>query len=421
MIANTGNDRYHGLDALRASMMLLGIFIHTACAYSNLPDTWWYYDQRRSAFYDFSVLFIHLFRMPVFYVMAGFFGALLYGRRGPLGFMRNRAMRVVVPLLGGMLILFPPMQFLGSVSWHLRHGDTDPLAGAVEFIGSGRFLERIFPMHLWFLQYLVYLSIAALMAMPILESPVARRFREASGAWFRRAVLSDWRAVVFALPTLATMCLLKYGILEAPQDLAPDGQNLLAYGVFYFFGWALYAHRDLLAELRQGAWTAMAAGVAASGANAWFAAGQLAILPATNTPLILGTAATGALACWFLIFGFIGLFLRYLSRPSVVFRYLSDSAYWLYLIHPPLLVVLQMAVGAMPWSAHLKAAFVLLAATPLLLLSYHFLVRPTWLGALLNGRRHNPGTVPSVPGFRRLAWDDSPGGRAHAASWPHRR
>ena len=49
---------------------------------------------------------IHVFRMTLFFVLAGFFARLLFHRRGVRAFIRDRATRIVVPLvvgLGGVL------------------------------------------------------------------------------------------------------------------------------------------------------------------------------------------------------------------------------------------------------------------------------------------------------------------------------
>ena len=73
--------RYHALDALRAAMMFLGIYLHATVAYSPVGG-WPYKPAQLTTTLDFSVGLIHVFRMPVFYVMAGFFAALLLQRYG---------------------------------------------------------------------------------------------------------------------------------------------------------------------------------------------------------------------------------------------------------------------------------------------------------------------------------------------------
>jgi peptidoglycan/LPS O-acetylase OafA/YrhL len=117
---------------------------------------------------------------------------------------------------------------------------------------------------------------------------------------------------------------------------------------------------------------------------------QIANRAVRDWPAFVATCAGTALTAWCMIFGLIGLFLRYFSQPSQRQRYLSDSAYWLYLVHPPVLVVLQLPMMLLPWPAELKALVGLALAIPILLASYHYLVRSTWLGVILNGRKYPP-------------------------------
>ena len=91
---------------------------------------------------------------------------------------------------------------------------------------------------------------------------------------------------------------------------------------------------------------------------------------------------------WLFVFGFIGIFFRVLERPSPRIRYLSDSSYWLYLVHMPVLLVFQIAADETSWPPALKALLVLAVSLAILLGSYHVLVRFTWVGAILNGRKY---------------------------------
>ena len=67
--------RYYGLDALRGGMMLLGIVLHGSMFYLTTPPpsipipT----DRNNAQVFDLIFEFIHSFRMPTFFVVAGFF------------------------------------------------------------------------------------------------------------------------------------------------------------------------------------------------------------------------------------------------------------------------------------------------------------------------------------------------------------
>jgi len=87
--------RYHAFDALRGTMMLLGIALHAAVPYG--AGAWFVHDGPRNVTVSIFLILVHVFRMPVFFAMSGFFAALLLERLGPRGFIRHRVKRVVVP------------------------------------------------------------------------------------------------------------------------------------------------------------------------------------------------------------------------------------------------------------------------------------------------------------------------------------
>jgi peptidoglycan/LPS O-acetylase OafA/YrhL len=97
---------------------------------------------------------------------------------------------------------------------------------------------------------------------------------------------------------------------------------------------------------------------------------------------------------WAMSFGCIGLFRALLTRESPVVRYLSDASYWMYLAHLPLCILGQGLIRNWQGPALLKLPLLSMVLIVLLLLSYHFLVRHTWVGRLLNGPRRQ--TAPAA-------------------------
>jgi ankyrin repeat protein/peptidoglycan/LPS O-acetylase OafA/YrhL len=96
------------------------------------------------------------------------------------------------------------------------------------------------------------------------------------------------------------------------------------------------------------------------------------------------------LFCWLMIFGLMGFFRKFFGRESLLMRYISDSSYWLYLLHLPLIVLGQWFVRDWPISPFIKFALVCGVVTGSLLISYQLLVRYTPIGTFLNGRRKRP-------------------------------
>ena len=105
-----GIARRHDLDALRALAMLLGIVLHAALSFA--PGLWLVEDSDQSDLFSLLFLAIHGFRMPVFFLMSGFFTAMLWRRRGLGALVRQRTMRVFLPLVLAWATIIPAMNYV---------------------------------------------------------------------------------------------------------------------------------------------------------------------------------------------------------------------------------------------------------------------------------------------------------------------
>lgn len=104
--------RYHEFDALRSFAMLLGIVLHGLLSFMYVPN-WPAQDIHQSQHaYSLMLHAIHGFRMPVFFLISGFFTAMMWRKRGAGGLVVHRAKRILLPLLIGALIIWPMMRAL---------------------------------------------------------------------------------------------------------------------------------------------------------------------------------------------------------------------------------------------------------------------------------------------------------------------
>ena len=91
--------------------------------------------------------------------------------------------------------------------------------------------------------------------------------------------------------------------------------------------------------------------------------------------------------CWVMIFGFVGFFKFLFSKPSGLVRYISDSSYWLYLGHQPLVQAYQIMFSDWDKPIYFKFPFICILTALTLLIIYHFLIRYSFIGSILNGPR----------------------------------
>jgi glucan biosynthesis protein C len=395
--------RYHSLDALRGAMMLLGIYLHATVAYSRY-GSWPWKDGSTTGLFDVSLGLIHVFRMPVFYCIAGFFGALLLEQRGAPGFLRNRAVRILLPFAVGWAVLFPLVAGIATTAMNLD--DPAAIPGKyLQFYSSGEVLRHLDPMHLWFLEYLLIFYAIALATFPLarrLPGVVAGIDRV-----FRAIVSSALGPLLLAAVVFPVLCLMEEGALGDPSGFVPEGKILLTYFVFFAFGWLLYRNQAFPRLGRAAGFVGFGLASALLGFYFIWKSHQ----PGSPQTLawFLGSAWFLGLSMWLFTFGFTGVCFRLLERPISWIRYVSDASYWLYLTHMPVLLVFQIAVAGTGWPPVLKALVVLAASVPTLLASYHVFVRFTWLGVILNGRRHPIKRRPPLGAAVGSGWQKSNG------------
>ena len=381
--------RYHSLDRLRAIMMLLGLVLHSAINYFPFPDEYLdqiYLDTKSSPFFDYLVKFIHSFRMPVFFVMAGFFAAFLFDTRGAVGFLRHRWQRVGVPLIGAWIVVYPVTAVCSIYANSLSTGRT--LSALASGTVSLEHLLSTVLLHLWFLYYLlIYCVIAVLMA------PLLLRFRARDGILdaFQHAAPRIYGLIPWVAFTGLVLYPMKHWTFDHGASLIPNPHHLTAYGIFFVYGWLVYLRRSIIPGFKPRAWGYFVAGLGFHGLYLFFWHQGYGDATAVRAHVL--AMACIALSIWCLIYGFIGLFLRYMERPSPCWRYISDASYWMYIIHLPITIALPPLLAGYPLPSGVKFSLVLVATTAITLVTYHYLVRGTFIGERLNGRRY-PRVVP---------------------------
>lgn len=385
--------RYYGLDALRGVMMMLGIVLHAAMFYTVLEfDVLPLKDRRTSPVFDVVMLLIHSFRMPLFFVLSGFFGALLVERYGMKRAYWNRIQRVLVPFLIGLVTLLPLTGwFLFSFGVSVDHGTKVlfTMKNPSHLQWADRFMKKVGrggPGHLWFLYYLMMLY----PLMPLCA--YARRLLERRG-WnlsLERLAESPW--VPVPLGALTALLLLPYkgAVLEGFQYFEPHPASLLYYGTFLVVGYFFHDFRGFLttSERHLSAYTAASTLVfLASYAPTMLDYRQ----EGTSTWLHVVTISLNGVLTWLLMYAAIGLFQRFLDRDSPWVAYISQSSYWVYLVHLPIVSFAAWCVVDIDVPAVVKFALAAAFTVAVAFVSYHYLVRRTWISVLLNGRRFSMG------------------------------
>ncbi len=378
----TSPTRLHALDNLRALMMWLGIVIHVAVMHMEGPSPVTWHDPARTRVADLLTAFIHEFRMPVFFIVAGFFVAMLVETRGPAAMLKHRFKRIALPFL-----LFWPLLLVSSALALLVHSHV-AARGTIGLDPTllpppppGRPLVNT--MHLWFI-YLLWWFAAGTAALAVLARRLPPGWRAAPARLLRQRAGAWWGPLVLVLPQLVASLGHLNGIVAPFGSLLPNWSEWLHNGLFFAAGLALYGARAVLLPLyARRAWWCVALGLPFF--MAAMVLGGLRQRGVAVPHADLWMAAVYNLASWWWSAAAIGLFLRYLPAQRPALAYLSDSSYWVYLVHFPLTVLFGAALLHAPLGALAKMLLNITLTTAVCLATYQLLVRGRWIGRLLNG------------------------------------
>jgi ABC-type multidrug transport system ATPase subunit/peptidoglycan/LPS O-acetylase OafA/YrhL len=390
------NERLHSLDAVRAFALLAGIVLHaTMSFFLPIPA----HDVSPSASLGVLFFLIHTWRMTTFFIIAGLFARLVIERRGTRGFVADRAKRILAPLLVGWVV-FAPLT-LAALIWGVTRTAAPAVAAAVQTPPAAP--AGAFPLvHLWFLYYLLIFYVLALTVRGVFAKIDAAGRVSAMLDQGARALLDSYFApLAFAAPLFALLgsnplFALMGGIPTPDSSLIPQLPAVVGFGTAFVLGWFVHRNLGLLAQWRRRYIGHLAIGVALS-------------VVCLTVPGIKSTTAYAACymaSIWYWSFGLIGAALRFCEKQSAVRRYLADASYWMYLAHLPIVFFLAAALAKVPLHWAIKFPLSLMITCSALLASYHYLVRPTWIGEILNGRKYPrvwqaapsaaPAVVPSV-------------------------
>lgn len=340
--------RNGGLDALRAVMTLLVLFHHTAITY-GASGGWFYHEVTPNGSLSSHLLTMFVatnqaYFMGLFFLLAGYFTPAAFRTKGSSAYLRDRLLRLGVPLLLFGLLIGPlTVALAGLASGHAFWPTL------LTLWQRGRFIEG----PLWFAEALLIFGVAAVPWLLLSQRSTAP---QATAAPFP----SNTTLAILAVLTGAAAFVLR---LWWPVGRSWHG---LQFGYFASYV-VLFAAGCLAARPR---WLER---IPRRTARIWFG---IALVSLPLLPLSAGVWPPGPtnssdggwtvpaaiyafwepLVAWGLILLLLVVFQRRYQHLVLRWQQLAARAYTIYIIHPPVLVGLALAWRNMTAPPLLKVA-----------------------------------------------------------------
>lgn len=332
-------------------MMLLGLVLHSAVFTATYaPVRTEFGEGILYLIYDF----IHTFRMPAFFLISGFFSALLYEKYGAGGLLSNRAKRVLLPLL----IFWPLVVIAFQLVFALSTGGSVVPA-------EQNFVEFY---HLWFLSYLMYLNLITVLLVKMLPMIFAKQLKILNTKLFQVLLFISATLLLAAIP----FTLEDDGTLKTASAVAPDNSMIAFYLIIFLLGWFSHQNQTMLATFKQYFYIFLFIG----------ALGYFAHL-ATSEQLDYDYRVVYFGSSLSLSFAILGIMMILVTGHNRVVSYFSRASYWIYIVHLPMVFLFLTLLDSLNLDILGRFLIVLTLTTLTSVLSYQVFVKNTALGRWL--------------------------------------
>lgn len=354
--------RFHDMDFCRAIFMYCGILFHCGLIYGSGQD-WRVVSDQTSGLLGLLSNFLHHFRMEAFYLVSGFFYALIFAK-GRANFLQERVTRALVPMLVVGFTLNFAMNYLSDN----RHYQFN-----LDYFISGKWQA-----HLWFLGNLIVYFVVSI---GLIKKLTALDLKDKPQTLVRNIL------VLFALALIAQAV---SNALSFTTVLFVNFGYLFYFYAFFVMGLIAFIQREAFYQLVKVKWFlvylsmyALLQGLCIVFSE-WDPMVKAFIKQVSHLPLML---AAFAFLC------FVG------SRKSKFIRFISDASYTIYLFHQPLLIIFYVYLFA-----HIQLGaiyeYVLLVTLVLLvssLIHIYIVERFKLAKFLLNGTKATPSKHKMAP------------------------
>lgn len=360
--------RRNDLDWIRVAAFGLLILYHVTLVYA--PYDWHVHSAHTFDWLHEAVLITNPWRLTLLFLVSGAALRLMAARRTPGRTLRDRAERLIPPLIFGTLVLVPIQSWIEAID---KGGfDGTFIDWLVHEFGPTGLSNGVPVNHLWFI---VYIAVYSLVAVALMTRPALMARLE---GWLVRAT-AGWRVLVVPIAYLIVIRIVLFPLFGITNRLSWDGYNhFLSLGAF-LFGFLMVKHEGLWAGLERYRRTAalialialpiMMAQAAHPGGATWFGVPRA---------IVFGIDQWAVIAA---ILGYGSRYLRQASGPAL--RYLVDATFTLYLAHQTVLVVAVWFIRPANLPAPLEATALVGITFGVSLLIYEIvkripLIRPLW-------------------------------------------
>lgn len=351
-------ERRYDLDWIRVIAFDLLILYHVGMFF--VPWPWHIKNNITSEGFVIPMMFLNQWRLPLLFVLSGMGTCYALSYKTGNIFIKERAFRLVIPLIFGMLILVPPQVYVERLSQGVAY---QSYFDFYTYLFNGTYPKgNLSWHHLWFIFYLFFYT---LLLTPVFiyirNSPKIKPFE-----WLHRSLQKHPFAILlFPIPLIIIESIL-YPKFGYKLSFWQDWYALSFYGVLFFYGFILISLKDTFWDLLE------------KYRFHFFILALLFmaiffVLFQTNHESLVYVPRVYSLWCWILLL--IGYSAKYLNKPSALLAYRNEAVYPFYILHHTVLLILGFYIANLNLSIALKFLILVIGTFGIVWIIYELLIR----------------------------------------------
>ncbi len=378
--AHTYPERYLFMDNIRYLMVIFVLVFHASMSYSPIVPWWCVVDTSQNELLNIFILILNSFQIPVLFFISGYFVLSCLRKQGSLGFVKSKLKRLGIPLILLGLFYTPVMAYINHVRnipeplsyfsyWLLQMKSLSDFS-IVHFPTSESlrpYVDYLSQWHLWFISLLLVFFLIAAVAYQIKQvlfptGPETRSGDQLTvipqGRGKILAMLGVFAVILFCLTAVSNLYFFDWEWVRVGAILSFQPTRVPLYAGVFIMG--IYAHERgwLLKPLPGKFWIWIILAIPFSFALL-VCLTLMAAAPSTIQPeLSIAIAVIRTFLVLFWICAFMNIGITRWNTQGPMGKQLARCSYDIYLIHMPIVVLVQYAALSINASAFVKFGLV---------------------------------------------------------------
>lgn len=319
--------------------------------------------------------FLHCWRMPLLFFISGIGTYFALRKRSIRNYVKERHIRLAIPLVLGMFILVAPQVYIERIDQYDSFFDFYP-----------HFTDGVYPTgnfswhHLWFICYLLICSMLALPVFIFMKSEKGKKVY----AFLEKVLAKKGAFTILFIPLLISQIILKPYFPEETHALVDDWATFTYSFIYFIYGFILLSSSKIVQQIFRQRHLHLA--ISAIATFMMFAGLDL-FAPNEIKKQVWDISAM--VMSWFLSLAIIGYAQKYLNFNNKFRKIANEAIYPFYLLHQPVLIILGYQMMNLEMNTLLKAIYLTLS-TLFVVIAIYIPIRKINLLRFIFGMRKLP-------------------------------